>query len=259
MPVSVLAREKILSALKSEPFLTTAQVARLFYSTKRDGTPAKATRIKPRNKEYLLEPGYFSARDILDNMAEGKGSLINKYQVPSATGKTLILWMLPGQKPPSKWNIDHETECADLFVSYERTGKLENWDPAWTAEEYRAIFKKYGIKYDRRMELEDIDRVYFWEHDRGTETRQTLATKCEKYMLLAKAYPEDNFSVLFTVLGSKWANQRARVEWLLESFKGFRCGNLFLATPYEVAKHDPLGASFISPLDPDGTVSLLDL
>src|SRR5690242_17549466 len=62
-------REKILEAFSLEPFLTIAQVAKLFYAVRRDGQPAKSTKFRPRKTtEYELVPGYHSARAILNRM-----------------------------------------------------------------------------------------------------------------------------------------------------------------------------------------------
>src|SRR5688500_2851444 len=73
LPVHQRAREKDDEALKQEPFLTIGQIARLFYSVRRDGQPAKSTRFRPRpNSEYELPPGYHSARALLNRMVRDK-------------------------------------------------------------------------------------------------------------------------------------------------------------------------------------------
>src|SRR4051794_11876878 len=73
-PMGRLARQKIKDVLNprhGEQFLTIAQIAKLFYSVKRDGQPAKSARVKPRANSpdtYELVEGYYSAQAILSDM-----------------------------------------------------------------------------------------------------------------------------------------------------------------------------------------------
>src|SRR5436190_23930018 len=69
-----LARRKILDVLNprhGEQFLTIAQIAKLFYSVRRDGQPAKSAQVKSRKTSpdiYELVPGYYPAQAILSDM-----------------------------------------------------------------------------------------------------------------------------------------------------------------------------------------------
>jgi hypothetical protein len=271
------ARRKIIAALQLHPYLTTAQIARLFYSLKKDGQPSNSRGIKPRQKEYLLEPGDASARKILAGMLED--GLVVAHKPITATGKTLRvfkdLWSLnPKNKedfgqiqfskdllpPPANfYNRDHEIDVGDVFVSLAKTRKLEHWDVGWDKAEKKS-HGLFGANYDARAEIEGFDQVLFFEVDRGSEDIETLQNKVTKYKKLADANPGSPFIVVFTVQGYQGASARPRGEKILkEVLAPAKRGNLFLATPHKAFLADPLGPVLVPPYNQTTLLSFSDL
>lgn len=256
--VDVLARQKIVEALKMEPYLSTAHVARLFYSHDAAGQPAKSFKIRPRktsNTTYELEPGYFSAYRRLRAMLKDGLVKQHKLTVPGSVD----VWTLPGVSIPKNWfNREHELDCADIFVALHKTGKLESWDPLWTDVEAEEIAKEYGLYYDRRIELEGFNGVIFLEVDRGTEDVKKLHEKARKYVRLARDYPKEKILVFFTIQGYFSKNLQKRTENIIRyAIHPQKMNALFLLAPHELFLENPLGEVCISPDDWNVPVKLL--
>jgi hypothetical protein len=246
---SEFARFKILEALTYEPYLTTNQVAKLFYRVRRDGTEAKPqVAIRKATGDVLKAPGYDSAKDMLKAM-RNRGE-IKVHKLPKEKIERTRLYSLPGRKTPSPSNWQHEMTCAWLFVEYELTGGLTDWDDRWTADQFQGLSGQFGKKvfnYDRRMEHKQIPNVVFWEVDKGTEIRDTLANKIQNYVRLQHV-THDRFTVVFTVAGSKWANAKNRIRFLLEEFAHARKANMFVVGLESEILAAPLGDVVYSPL-----------
>jgi hypothetical protein len=254
LPVLSQPREKILQALRYEPFLTTKQVARLFYSVGRDGQPAKSYSVKPRQKEYDLGPGYYSAYRRL--LAMHKDGIIQCHK-PDYRGKNPDLWSLPGRRQPFNWySRQHEIDCAELFVSFIKTKCIDHWDVGWQNDEQ--VFKKFKVNYDRRVEIAGISNVIFIEVDRGTEDMEKLRRKIEKYIRLSDS-TNQGMNVVFTLQDYRWANMQSRADHLIRVLQGFKRGNQFVATPYAALLADPLSDCLVSPVDPSVSLSFYDL
>jgi hypothetical protein len=257
----VLPREKILQALRLEPFLPTYLIARLFYHIRKDGQVAEAPKIRPKktsNKVYTLEPGYWPAHKLLRAMLKDKQ--IRKHDI--AQPGAVALWSLPKKTPPKQWyNREHEIDCAELFTALAKTKKLTNWDSKWTDEEYENFAQDTGLYYDRRFELSGSDTVYFLEVDRGSEDMDTLKEKCRKYVRLAKHHPKEKILIVFTAQHYESENPetlKKRVHRMItEAIQPHRSNELFVIVPHEVFKRDPLGQVCITPGNWDKCRSLI--
>src|SRR5262245_30606156 len=101
LPVNERPRDKILEAFRLERFLTIPQVAGLFYSVRRDGQPARSTRIRPRKDDaYDLVPGYHSARDMLNRMVDSGQLVVFRNRGDDTTPSLPNLYALKGTRKP---------------------------------------------------------------------------------------------------------------------------------------------------------------
>lgn len=176
-------------------------------------------------------------------------------------------YSLPGAvRPFNDQNRDHEIDCADMFVALKKTGKLDHWQKYWSKDEHALFLKRFHVEYDRRFELEDCEQVFFLEVDRGSESPDQIKKKIQDYTRMSVAYPQERFTVLFTVQGYIRDNNDdiLRFNKLMPILANAKRGNQFLMAIHSEAVSDPLGNIWHSPwtegnsLDPDH-ISLLDL
>jgi len=171
------------------------------------------------------------------------------------------LFSLPGKRRPiNDWNRSHELDCADVFVALQRTGRLSHWQKYWSDEEYHLYLKRFGVEFDRRFELDGSDQVFFLEVDRGTEDIATIRKKIQCYVRLSQAYPDERFTVLFTVQGYRYHyDDLSRQNELLPVLAEAKRSNQLLVAVQTDVVEDPLGPIWTTPLDPTGKIDLLAL
>lgn len=197
-----------------------------------------------------------SAYKILQNMK--KDGMIVQHKPDNRIEPDL--WSLKGARQPSNWyNRDHEIDCADLFISYKNTNQLAYWASRWEPEELHPFGETFSVYFDRRMELEDVDQVFFFEVDRGTEDLDTVKRKVEKYVALSNHLVGQGMTILFTVQGYRWTTSQTRLSRILSILRDARRGNQFLIAPHEEVLANPLGKVWISPVDGETKICLNDL
>ena len=256
-PQNELAREKILAALNphsGEPFLTIAQIAQLFYSVRRDGQPARSTRIRPRkNEAYDLVPGYHSARAILTRMVDSGQLVVFRNRGDDTTPSLPNLYALKGTRKAinDRALYGHEMDAVDCFVALRKAfgERLVRWERRWDRDDWETFAKKWGLLPDATFELDGDDRVWFLEVDRGTEEPDQLLDKLGRYVRFSNAHPGERFHVLFTAQAYRYDREDMdRVKRLLCVFAGLKRGNQFAAATQEAFLADPDGAVLNSPL-----------
>jgi hypothetical protein len=255
--VTLAPRAKVLEALRWEPFLATYQVARLFYSVRRDGQAARSTRIRPKktsNAIYELEPGYFPASKLLRAMLKDDELVRHQINQPGA----VALWSKKGVRPPRNWfNRQHEIDCADVFCALAKTGRLAYWDTQWSPSEYNEALKRHGVSYDRRFELKGSDFVYFLEVDRGTEDVSIIAEKARRYAKLADQNRQP-FRVIFTLQSYRGSDLAKRSRQLLQfGIHKAHHNWIFFLCSHQAFLEDPLGLVCVPASDSTKRVSLL--
>jgi hypothetical protein len=162
-----------------------------------------------------------------------------------------FLWMLPGVAfPENFYTRRHETDIGDLFVSY--YPHVSHWDTEWGALEKKALqIPHYKTNYDARMVLKSAPgRVFLWEVDRGSEDMEQLAAKIQKYIAFADSLNGEAFQVLFTMQKYRRLHLGNRADRLLQMLASKKRRNMFLVAKHSEVLTDPLGAVFVSPLEP---------
>lgn len=236
----------------------------MFYSKRQDGQPAKSRRFSPKGRDfnYEVEPGYDSARDILNRMVD-RGEL----KVFRSRGKTIKrngeeinfnrpnLYCLPGTKKPidDKKLYGHEMDIADCFAALRKTfgERLARWQLKWDkGDEYDYMAGRWKLFPDAVFELEDAEPVYFLEVDRGTMEWDQIVDKLDRYVRFSNAHPEHKFHVLFTCQAYRHDKEDMdRLRRLMPMLEVHRRANQFVVACHEDFKADPAGAVFHSPVD----------
>lgn len=189
------------------------------------------------------------------------------------------IWTLPKVRVLTQYfNLQHELDCADLFVKY--FAGITDWDNGWTDGEYEEYrVKDLGVHYDRRMVYKG--RTYLWEVDRGTEPlgvepqkikgkidffrdgdKKTLREKIANYMRFSRVHSY-RFTVLFTVQDWRYGGYdeertEQRVIDLHRMLKDADGKNHFLVADHRELLLDPQGKHFLYYKYPD-LLSLEDL
>jgi hypothetical protein len=193
------------------------------------------TKTKPKNLAGTIR--------LLKRMAADK-IIKNKYYSPTRPE----LYFLPGTKALDEYKIKHEKLCADLYVAYELSGQIENWECPTDYEENISL----GLKPDRRFTING--KVCFLEVDRGTEDYHTpkgIRGKLDKYIQLSRRYPSKRFHVIFTTIDAK-QTAKTRSAALLEMFAESKRGDMFLTTLHRWAVNEPLEPIYMSGENPMG-------
>ncbi len=211
-----------------------------------------------------MSPGYWSAQKLLCKMAKDKEVKV-VYPIDKL-GRRMTnqnqLYMLKRRRAPALGNWFHEMDCADLFVSYFKSGRMTSWNSKWNPDQWDAFAKETGVKYDRKLELEGCQQVVFFEVDKGNETPDgQIREKIEKYLKIDEQ-TNDPFVVVFTLQDNPGRKSREYVRrTLLEKvFPKFRRGRQFLICNHEDAVFDPLGKHLVcDPGDNARKYSILEL
>lgn len=158
------------------------------------------------------------------------------------------VWMLPGvDYPQNFYTRAHELDVAALFVAC--YPHVTHWDSQWGELEKETLnIPHYKVNYDARMVLNG--RVYLWEVDRGTEDFDQLFAKVDKYIQFSKSLPPDSFQVIFTMQKYRRSKVKNRANKLLEYLASKKHRNQFLVVMHDEVLENPLGAVYVSPLNP---------
>lgn len=167
------------------------------------------------------------------------------------------VWMLPGVDYPENFYIRrHELDVADLFIAYNR--HVTHWDTEWgELERTKLNIPRYRVNYDARMVLNG--RVYLWEVDRGSEDFEQLSAKIGKYIQFSESLPPESFQVVFTMQKYRRLHLGNRADKLLKFIADKKRRNQFVVALHSQVLADPLGAVFVSPLEPMAKRLLSDL
>ncbi len=130
----------------------------------------------------------------------------------------------PAIKPLELANYEHERMCADVYVSLKLTGHLQEWEV--NSAKHRLI------EEDRKAVF--LDRIIYWEIDRGTEKKGAISYKATRYVKL-----NGRFHVIFV------APNEDRANAILHELPTNR-GAQFLVSLHEYMKHDPLAQAYVS-------------
>jgi len=182
------------------------------------------------------------------------------------------IYSLPAIKGISRYkSVPHELDCANLFVAFWQTGKLQHWDNAWDADEKKAFNigsdekkQQYPIWYDRRLKL--ADELFLLEVDRGTEHLTTqFNEKIELYIRFFQHLKNSAANILFTVQDWRYgyedpegALERTREMLNLFARKKNTRIRFFVALHSDVLEN-PLAPIWFSPTFPDKKVVLTEL
>jgi hypothetical protein len=119
---------------------------------------------------------------------------------------------------------EHEKDLADVFVSLALTGQLYEWRGEGNQKE--------GFRFDRMFRTSD--KTYYLERERGTQGREKLRMKLERY---AKHYrtTQEDFNVLILA-------EAGEQEFHLSLFKELGFGNHYATALCSDFIKDPLTA-----------------
>ena len=221
------SRQFILDHLQREPYLTAKQLAILRRPSEKACLTSK---INPPNLAGSIR--------ILKRMAEDK-----ELKVKAISPTDPEYYCLPKIRALSRFNHLHERLCADLYVAFDITGKLQYWEKPEDYDEYVEL----GLKPDRAMILDGV--LCFWEVDRGGEPYKVIQAKVEKYIQLSRLHPDKRFHVIFTTIDDK-QTAKSRCAAILDLLAEYKRGDQFLTTPHKWAVEEPLNPVFLSPLNP---------
>jgi len=211
-----------------------------------------------------MAPGYWSAQKLLFQMAKDRDLKIvyPTDKLGRKQNNTNQLYMLNLREAPALQNWYHEIDCADLFVSYHKTGLMLSWASKWNPDQWNAFAKNVRINYDRKLELKGCQQVVFFEVDKGNETPdKDIRNKIEKYITLANTV-SDPFVVIFTLQDNPGRKRRdyIRATLLEKTFSRAKRGRQFLLCNHEDLVFDPLGKHLVcDPGDNARKFSILDL
>lgn len=123
---------------------------------------------------------------------------------------------------------EHEKDLADVFVSLALTDELYEWKGEGN--------QKQGFRFDRMFRT--ATQTYYLERERGTQGREKLRMKLERYITHYRNTEED-FSVL--ILG-----EPAEADFHLSLFKELHLGNQYLTATWSDFVNSPLTTSLLS-------------
>jgi hypothetical protein len=176
-----------------------------------------------------------------------------------------LYFFLPTTKAPSVFSHAHERGCADIYVTYEKTGQLQKWAVPEAFADYEE-YVKVGLRPDRISVIDG--KIVFWEIDRGSENYDAVSDKIPRYVEISRRHPAHRFNVVFTTKdyfrhrnGKAVLRQSAktRAKRILLDLMEFKRGSQFIVGQHGEIIKDPLGAVFASPLNPESLVSLPEL
>lgn len=176
-----------------------------------------------------------------------------------------LYFFLPSTKAPTVFSHAHERSCADIYVSYETTGRLQKWAVPEAFEDY-GEYVKVGLRPDRISIV--AGKIVFWEIDRGTEDYETVSDKIPLYIRLGERHRDHRFHVVFTTKdyyryknGKRVLRQssQTRAKRILLDLMEFKRGNQFIVGQHDTVITDPLGAVFASPLAPERLISIAEI
>jgi hypothetical protein len=233
-------REAVKQWLSVQPRMTAEQIARL------DSEPRKNGRLdpfSPKKKTKAYPGSYIRTVQLLRRMAKD-----GEVHRDRDHNNQPFIWMLPGVVFPQNFYTQrHELDVADLFVALYR--HVSHWDTEWgTLERETLRIPQYKVNYDARMVLNG--RVYLWEVDRGTEDFEQLFEKVNKYIRFAESLQTESFQVVFTMQKYRRQHFGRRVDEFLKFLASKKHRNMFLVAKHGEVLTDPLGAAYVSPLDP---------
>lgn len=174
-------------------------------------------------------------------------------------------FFLPTTKAPTLHSHIHERDCAEVYVAYETSGQLLKWAIPEAFSDYDE-YESIGLRPDRISTIGN--KIVFWEIDRGTENYDKVNDKIPRYIELGKRHPTHRFHVVFTTKDSFRQKNRkqilrqsaeARAKRILLDLIEYKRGSQFVVGCLKDILSDPLGAVFVSPLEPETLKSLVDL
>lgn len=151
-------------------------------------------------------------------------------------------------------------DCADCFVALKKTlrERLTRWERHTDLpQEMKAHYHRYRVKPDRIFEIDEINQVFFLEHDNGTEENldEEIRPKLENFIRFSDDHKGQGLITLFTVKGYRYRTAEERKDELLNLFAEYKRGNQFLAVLHSDFCADPL-----APVQtPTSTISLSSL
>jgi hypothetical protein len=250
LPVSTESpRDAVRKWLQIQPRLTTEQIARLDNQPRKGGLLSP---FSPKKKTKTYPGSYVRTTKLLRRMADDK-----EIHSDRDHNNQPLIWMLPGTTFPQNFYTQrHEIDIADLFVAY--YPHVSHWDTEWGALEREQLrIPHYRVNYDARMVLNG--KVYLLEVDRGSEDLEQLAAKVKKYIAFADSLPDESFQVVFTLQKYRRMHFGHRADAVLDLFARQKRRNMFVAARHSDVLADPLGAVFVSPLDPSKKSLLSEL
>src|SRR5690349_19911899 len=243
IPVSTQSpRDAVRQWLAIQPRLTAEQIAKL------DNQPRRGGRTDPFLPKKTSKKAYpaFQVRTARLLRAMAKDGEIHRDREHN---NQPYLWMLPGVTFPQNFYTQrHEIDVADLFTAY--YPHVSHWDTEWGKLERDELrIPHYRVNYDARMVLDR--RVYLWEVDRGTEDlEKQLRAKVDKYIAFADSLKSESFQVIFTLQKYRRMSLGNRADALLDLLASKKRRNMFLVAKHSDVLADPLGAVFVSPMEP---------
>ena len=273
--------QAILSSLTHEPRQTSLHLSHL-YKIDRNGNESGLYSPK-KNKHYLYPRSYFKVRNWLTRnsvlIKPGQRVIAPDGKVlrhPRAEHKQGYVYSLSHvyAMNPRRSNLDHELDCAWIWVSY--APHIDHWDYDWEEDEL--------FHYDRRMSFRDYAGDFFIEMHRGTEPiideedrltpirkdniyyQKSFNGKIDKYIDFYNRNRDAKFKVLIVVsdcsggtLDPHGTVRLADDVVNLIDFKAEReprYRELFLVTTLAKVIADPLGKIWCSAAAPTEPVSI---
>jgi hypothetical protein len=243
-------REAIRRWLSIQPRMTTEQIAKLDNQPRRGG---KTDPFIPKKNSKKAYPAFqVRTARLLRDMAKDK-----EIHRDRDHNNQPYLWMLPGIKFPQNFYTQrHEIDVADLFVSYYH--HVTHWDTEWGEMERETLkIPHYRVNYDARMVLNG--RVYLWEVDRGSEDLEALTNKVKKYVAFADSLAGEAFQVVFTLQKYRRMHFGNRADAVIDLLASQKRRNMFMVAKHSDVLTDPLGAVFVSPVEPTAKRLLSEL
>jgi hypothetical protein len=224
--------------------LTVSQITRLFYSQKKDGSPARKHPRQPRPGQIYDRPeGYDTCLQQVRRMvAYGEIEFVPCKLQGKVLTNIQYLVMLKGDRAPSYQNWAHEIARGEYYVAFHRTGRVAMWRTKWHKDEWEDIGKKHKIRFDNLMELTDCPYLFFIEVDMGTEFwSDELEEKIINYAGLADSMPQVPFYVLFPLQVKAGMSIKERAKAFNRKFAAHGRGHSFMIAPHEFLVKDPFG------------------
>lgn len=146
----------------------------------------------------------------------------------SLTGKKVVrdLGLTPPKSEIHSFLYEHEKDLADVFVSLALTETLYDWKGEGD--------QKIGLRYDRLFQVDE--RVFYVERERGTQGREKLITKLNRY---ATHYRKTQEPFYVLILADE-------TELYTPIFGELRLGSHYLAALHSEFIKDPLNTRLTS-------------